>query len=251
MKGLSSAFKTVSPKVNVDVHGETFDVQVQEIGIWSINILDDSIDLQSTKDKNKEKKAEIPKDVNSVDELDDLINDLNNNKGHNDVNSEDNNEPNNEKNDNQNAEETKNAQHQSSNETSSYDLSCPPGFKHYKKEDSSTSNCSTSFARFREKDIKEDVANLAIEALRDVQVTSLVKALSMILSQIYGDSFGQNSDNHNFCLFDKLECLKASEKDVYLEEIKSNVWDYGSDKAPRPDGVTFGFIQTILGASKI
>ncbi|GJR38610.1 putative reverse transcriptase domain-containing protein [Tanacetum coccineum] len=258
----------VLEKVHVEVHGETFDVQVQEIGIWSINILDDSIDLQSTKDKNKEKKAEIPKDVNSVDELDDLINDLNNNKGHNDVNSEDNNEPNNEKNDNQNAEETKNAQHQSSNETSSYDLSCPPGFKHYKKEDSSTSNCSTSFARFRKKDIKEDVANLAIEALRDVQVTSL----------------GRLSDNHNLLSHDKLECLKVkikewlgftktierhhkqevlaalknletkidsntasledpSEKDVYLEEIKSNVWDYDSNKAPRPDGVTFGFIK--------
>ncbi|GJX37653.1 putative RNA-directed DNA polymerase, eukaryota, reverse transcriptase zinc-binding domain protein [Tanacetum coccineum] len=32
-------------------------------------------------------------------------------------------------------------------------------------------------------------------------------------------------------------------KDVTLEEIKSSVWDCGNDKAPEPDGFTFGFIK--------
>ncbi|GJV67471.1 putative RNA-directed DNA polymerase, eukaryota, reverse transcriptase zinc-binding domain protein [Tanacetum coccineum] len=33
------------------------------------------------------------------------------------------------------------------------------------------------------------------------------------------------------------------EKDVTLEEIKSVVWDCGNDKAPGPDGFTFGFVK--------
>ncbi|GJW24152.1 RNA-directed DNA polymerase, eukaryota, reverse transcriptase zinc-binding domain protein [Tanacetum coccineum] len=33
------------------------------------------------------------------------------------------------------------------------------------------------------------------------------------------------------------------EKDVFMEEIKSAVWDCGNDKAPGPNGFTFGFIK--------
>ncbi|GJY78279.1 hypothetical protein Tco_0484080, partial [Tanacetum coccineum] len=99
-----------------------------EIGTWSINILDDSLDSQSTEDKKNVEKAESFKDVNSVNGLEDLINDLNKDKGHNDVNLDD--------------------------VTSLNYLSCPPGFEHYKKETSNTRKCSTSFARYKKKDIK-------------------------------------------------------------------------------------------------
>ncbi|GKB52080.1 RNA-directed DNA polymerase, eukaryota, reverse transcriptase zinc-binding domain protein [Tanacetum coccineum] len=33
------------------------------------------------------------------------------------------------------------------------------------------------------------------------------------------------------------------EKEVTLPEIKNVVWDYGRDKAPKPDGFTFGFVK--------
>ncbi|GKD72833.1 hypothetical protein Tco_1331115, partial [Tanacetum coccineum] len=37
--------------------------------------------------------------------------------------------------------------------------------------------------------------------------------------------------------------LKILESEVSLEEIKEVVWDCGSDKSPRPDGFSFGFIK--------
>ncbi|GKA69148.1 RNA-directed DNA polymerase, eukaryota, reverse transcriptase zinc-binding domain protein [Tanacetum coccineum] len=51
-------------------------------------------------------------------------------------------------------EENINIQQLTSNKSSSQDLSRPSGFENFKNETSSTSNCSTSFARFRKKDIK-------------------------------------------------------------------------------------------------
>ncbi|GJQ94641.1 hypothetical protein Tco_0285172 [Tanacetum coccineum] len=79
----------ISKNVHVEVHRENFDIHVQEIGTWSINILDDSLDSQSTEDKKNVEKVESSEDVNSVNGLEDLINDLNKDKGHNDVNLDD------------------------------------------------------------------------------------------------------------------------------------------------------------------
>nr|GEW42018.1 RNA-directed DNA polymerase, eukaryota, reverse transcriptase zinc-binding domain protein [Tanacetum cinerariifolium] len=115
-------------------------------------------EVDSMKDEKEEEKDKDFDDVNSVDEFDIIITDLNENKGHSDIYSEDNNDSNKEKNGYQKIEEPINAHHQSSNET----ISRPPGFEHYKKEESSTSRCSTSFARYRKKDIKADTFNTFI-----------------------------------------------------------------------------------------
>nr|GEV03788.1 RNA-directed DNA polymerase, eukaryota [Tanacetum cinerariifolium] len=114
----TKSHQLVSEKFRVEIRGEMFDFHVQEI----------------------------------VDDLDDLLNDLND--GQKEVYSDDNNELTNDKIDNHNMEDTKNAQHQSPKDTISHNFSRPPGFEDYKKGASSTNNCSTSFAKFRKKDIK-------------------------------------------------------------------------------------------------
>ncbi|GKD70473.1 RNA-directed DNA polymerase, eukaryota, reverse transcriptase zinc-binding domain protein, partial [Tanacetum coccineum] len=121
---------------------------------WSINILDESLDSQTSETESDENKVDNPEVANSVDELDELIEDLNENNRHNEDIVEDINESNNEKLDNQKMEENINTQQTSSNESSSLELSRSPGFENFKKETSSTSNCSTSFARFRKKNNK-------------------------------------------------------------------------------------------------
>ncbi|GKB99552.1 RNA-directed DNA polymerase, eukaryota, reverse transcriptase zinc-binding domain protein [Tanacetum coccineum] len=123
-------------------------------GTWSINIIDESLESQSMEDENEEPKPETPVDLNSDDDLEELLDDLNESKGHNIVFSEDTNIPNNENIDIQNVEESQKAQHQSPKATSSHDFSRPPSFEDYKKELSSNSNCSTSFAKYGKKDTK-------------------------------------------------------------------------------------------------
>ncbi|GJU98181.1 hypothetical protein Tco_1327452 [Tanacetum coccineum] len=83
----------VSEKVIVEISRENFEVHVQEIRIWSINILDDSSDSHTSKDDNEDTKIDRHEDVNLVDDLDKLIYDLNDDKGKNDELKEDNNEP--------------------------------------------------------------------------------------------------------------------------------------------------------------
>nr|GFA01313.1 RNA-directed DNA polymerase, eukaryota, reverse transcriptase zinc-binding domain protein [Tanacetum cinerariifolium] len=118
-------------------------------------------------------------------------------------------------------EENANIQQPTSNKSSSQDLSRPSRFENFKNETSYTSNFSTSFTRFRKKDIKG---------------FSLINEMTRIIE--VGDSPG----------YDVRRCHKSlkkmiDEKDVTLEEIKSAVWDCGNDKAPEPDGFTFGFIK--------
>ncbi|GJY42097.1 hypothetical protein Tco_0429367 [Tanacetum coccineum] len=50
-------------KVHIDIHGEIFKVQVQELGTWSINIIDDYLDSSSNDNGDKEEKV-----CDSVDE---------------------------------------------------------------------------------------------------------------------------------------------------------------------------------------
>ncbi|GJV88204.1 RNA-directed DNA polymerase, eukaryota, reverse transcriptase zinc-binding domain protein [Tanacetum coccineum] len=61
----------VSKNVQVEIHGETFDIQVHEIGTWSINIVDESLNLPASDDKNKPEYPVDLNDTNSVDDLDD------------------------------------------------------------------------------------------------------------------------------------------------------------------------------------
>ncbi|GJS61759.1 hypothetical protein Tco_0656543 [Tanacetum coccineum] len=64
--------KFVSEKVHVEVHGENFEVHVHELGTWSINITDDSIDTSSHIDVNEIEKVTDSVEENSVDDLNDL-----------------------------------------------------------------------------------------------------------------------------------------------------------------------------------
>ncbi|GKC39035.1 hypothetical protein Tco_1051419 [Tanacetum coccineum] len=128
--------KDVDSMSNMYLHGKSLRDH-QEKAIVEIN-------PQTLEDDSKDNKIDSHEDANSVDDLDELLNDLNDDKGQND----DNNEPFNNNLKSQKVEGN-NIQQPSSNESSSHDLSRPPGFENFKKETSSNSNCSTSFAKFR------------------------------------------------------------------------------------------------------
>ncbi|GJV46736.1 hypothetical protein Tco_1436948 [Tanacetum coccineum] len=129
-------------KVKVNVHGNTFDVLVHEIGTWSFNIEEEVQDSSSSEDMNKIEKVADTFVVNSVDDLDEVLKDLNNDKDDT-ITSE---EPR-----NVNIEDL-----QPKKETNTSVLSCPPDFKNFKrdKDIQGTSKCSTAFPRRRNKDIK-------------------------------------------------------------------------------------------------
>ncbi|GJW25681.1 hypothetical protein Tco_0039492 [Tanacetum coccineum] len=69
--------KFVLEKVHVEVHGEIFEVYVHELGTWSINITDDSIDTSSHIDMNEIEKVADSVEENSVDDLNDLNDNFN------------------------------------------------------------------------------------------------------------------------------------------------------------------------------
>ncbi|GJU49469.1 DUF4219 domain-containing protein [Tanacetum coccineum] len=64
--------KLISKKIHVEVRGESFEVQVQEIGSWSINISDNSLDTPSHMDINDVVKVAVYVENNSIDDLNDL-----------------------------------------------------------------------------------------------------------------------------------------------------------------------------------
>ncbi|GKE80106.1 hypothetical protein Tco_1550106, partial [Tanacetum coccineum] len=103
----------------------------------SINIMDES-DISSTGDENEIEKDADSLDAISVDGLEDVIKNLNNDKKD---------EESNVGSPNVNVEDS-----QIAKEANTSDLSCPPGFKHLKRE--STHRRSTSFAKRQNKDIK-------------------------------------------------------------------------------------------------
>nr|GEX01707.1 hypothetical protein [Tanacetum cinerariifolium] len=177
LKNLSQAFKNVTPsfivderlvwieisglslcawgsaeKIQVEINSENFMAYVQEIRTWSISILDDFTAAQPSEDER-----EVPKDDNSVyanleDGIVDIINDLHDNIGHKGDNQDYTNSPNKEKDDDRMLDNNKSTQ-QVSNDCNSNEFSRPPGFENHKRHTPS-SNCSTSFAKFRKKDIK-------------------------------------------------------------------------------------------------
>ncbi|PWA99336.1 RNA-directed DNA polymerase, eukaryota, Nucleotide-binding alpha-beta plait domain protein [Artemisia annua] len=149
----------VSESVQVEIHGETFNIQVHELGTWNIDIIDESLDSLPSDDENEVEKVEDSVDDNLVDGLDELINDLSVEKEEKEEHGV------NKPNDNifsnmaktceehpNDANRVKESYSQPSNEENTSDLSCPPGFEHLKK--GSSRKCSTSFARYRRKDTK-------------------------------------------------------------------------------------------------
>ncbi|GJS66565.1 RNA-directed DNA polymerase, eukaryota [Tanacetum coccineum] len=77
----TKSHKHISEKVLVEVHGEHFEVHVQEISTWSVNIIDNSQDTSSNIDvKEVVKDAEVTNSMedDSIDDLNDLNGNLNN-----------------------------------------------------------------------------------------------------------------------------------------------------------------------------
>ena len=139
----------ISEKVEVKIHGEIFEVNVHELDTWSTNITDEndnSQDSASSEDENELEKAANTFDDNLVDDIEDTIKNLKVDKDQEavpelmpedvigDLN------------------KSVSPALQSQKEENLFDSSCPPGFEHLKK--GATSRCSTSFSRYRKKDIK-------------------------------------------------------------------------------------------------
>ncbi|GJX34166.1 hypothetical protein Tco_0245723 [Tanacetum coccineum] len=74
----TKSYQPVLEKVKVEIHEETFETQVYEIGTWSINIVDKSLDTSSTEDENEIEKDADSLDDNSIDGLEDVLKNLNN-----------------------------------------------------------------------------------------------------------------------------------------------------------------------------
>nr|GEV03760.1 RNA-directed DNA polymerase, eukaryota [Tanacetum cinerariifolium] len=68
--------KFISEKVDVKIHGENFEVQVQELVTWSIDILYDSQELESIEEESEVEKVVDSFDDNVADDLEDIIKDL-------------------------------------------------------------------------------------------------------------------------------------------------------------------------------
>nr|GEY54451.1 hypothetical protein [Tanacetum cinerariifolium] len=137
-------------KIIVEVNGEMFDVQVHEIGTWSINITDNTSDTSSHMDVNGLEKDDIyvddyPNDdlSDSNDKLNELAQATKDEKIHFECsNATDLNQP------------REQVEEEVIKVSDTSDLSRPPGFEHVKRSSLSTSKCSTNFARHQKKDIK-------------------------------------------------------------------------------------------------
>ncbi|GJW70587.1 hypothetical protein Tco_0127504 [Tanacetum coccineum] len=163
----TKSHQPVSEKVNVEIHGETFETQVHEIGTWSINIVEES-DISSTGDENEIEKDADSSDANSVDGLEDVIKNLNNSKEDEESNG--------------GSPKVIVEDLQIAKEANTSDLSCLRGFEHLKRE--STRRCSTSFAKRQNKDIKGisfihelsqliEVGGSLGLVVRDIRITAL------------------------------------------------------------------------------
>nr|GEY17385.1 RNA-directed DNA polymerase, eukaryota, reverse transcriptase zinc-binding domain protein [Tanacetum cinerariifolium] len=71
------SYKFVSERVHVEIHEETFEVQMHELGNWSINVTDDSLDTSSSVAINDIEKVEDSIEENFVNDLNDLSDNLN------------------------------------------------------------------------------------------------------------------------------------------------------------------------------
>ncbi|GJU03120.1 hypothetical protein Tco_1113458 [Tanacetum coccineum] len=129
----------------------------------------------------------------------------------------------------------------SSKVSESSDLSHPPGFEHMKKSLSNTSlidlpiggrlrirkHDAMSYVKSVEKRIKDGIAtpsdrDTRMQLLQEIDKLDNFEALNLIQKALHSEYL----ENH-----------------VSLDEIKSAIWDCGSNKAPGPDGFTFAFVK--------
>ncbi|GJZ12620.1 hypothetical protein Tco_0547850 [Tanacetum coccineum] len=148
--------------VQVDIKNESFEVSIQEIGSWSTKIKDDYNDISSDHDLKEVDYVSESNDKQPIDDFEILQTKLNNMDEQafdNELGTEG------DKKDGENRysidspkkkmeEDTNFNSTNSETKDNSSDLSRPPGFEFMKKSFSSSSNCSTSFARRRKNDIK-------------------------------------------------------------------------------------------------
>ncbi|GJV35295.1 hypothetical protein Tco_1407772 [Tanacetum coccineum] len=218
----------VSERVLVEVHGVNYDVHVHELGTWNINIIDETLDSSDNLDANGMEKVEDSIDENSLADLNDLketINKLASNKIQHLINKE-------------NMDKENDINKVSPEIPVSSNLSRPPGFEHMKRK---SSKCSTSFARYRNKDIKG--VSLIEELSRIIKVGDSLdpSQIKEEFLNFFKEKFKDHDLNMDFppvtnssglCVVDR----DSLETPVSLEEVKNAVWDCGSSKAPGPDG---------------
>ncbi|GJY48337.1 hypothetical protein Tco_0438293 [Tanacetum coccineum] len=158
----TKSHQLISETVQVDIKNESFEVSVQEIGSWSTKIKDDYNDISSNHDLKEVDHVSESNDEQPIDDFEILQTKLNNMDEQafdNELGTEG------DKKDGENRysidspkkkmeEDTNFNSTNSETKDNSSDLSRPPGFEFMKKSFSSSSNCSTSFARRRKNDIK-------------------------------------------------------------------------------------------------
>ncbi|GJR85364.1 RNA-directed DNA polymerase, eukaryota, reverse transcriptase zinc-binding domain protein [Tanacetum coccineum] len=158
----SKSHGLISENVQVEINNELFEATVQEIGSWCIKITDDYIDLSSNDNIKDVDTSSESIDDHSVDDLEYIQTNLNNIVNQVSEQKMDNNEENKQGEEDIHLivpqqppkEEANNKESNPECKAESSDLSRPPGFEFMKKSSSPSSKCSTSFARFRKKDIK-------------------------------------------------------------------------------------------------
>ncbi|GJX70878.1 hypothetical protein Tco_0308049, partial [Tanacetum coccineum] len=158
----SKSHGLISKNVQVEINNELFEVTVQEIGSWCIKITNDYIDLSSNDNIKDVDTSSASIDDHSVDDLEYIQTNLNNIVNQVSEQKMDNNEENKQGEEDIHLivpqqppkEEANNKESNPECKAESSDLSRPPGFMFMKKSSSPSSKCSTSFARFRKKDIK-------------------------------------------------------------------------------------------------
>ncbi|GJR36521.1 RNA-directed DNA polymerase, eukaryota, reverse transcriptase zinc-binding domain protein [Tanacetum coccineum] len=129
----SKSHSLISENVQVEINNELFEATVQVIGSWCIKITNDYIDLSLNDNIKDVDTSSESIDDHSVDDLEYIQTNLN---------------------DIPPKEKANNKESNPECKAESSDLSRPPGFEFIKKSSSLSSKCSTSFARFRKKDIK-------------------------------------------------------------------------------------------------
>ncbi|GJQ91567.1 RNA-directed DNA polymerase, eukaryota, reverse transcriptase zinc-binding domain protein [Tanacetum coccineum] len=158
----SKSHGLIYENVQVEINNELFEATVHEIGSWCIKIIDDYIDLSSNDNIKDVDTSSESIDDHLVDDLEYMQNNHNNIVNQVSKQKMDNNEENKQGEEDIHLivpqqppkEEANNKESNSECKAESSDLSLPPGFEFMKKSSFSSSKCSTSFARFRKKDIK-------------------------------------------------------------------------------------------------
>ncbi|PWA69092.1 hypothetical protein CTI12_AA298480 [Artemisia annua] len=154
--------KFISDEIPVTINGDTFKVQIQELASWSINIEDDQSYVASDDESKEEARS-----MESVDEVHDDINANAPTKFELDQEGTSfdhiSNHPNNLGDQEAEANKEEEINKHETNDNNESDISCPPGFEHMKQSipchshssfTTNTRKCSTSFSKYRKKDIR-------------------------------------------------------------------------------------------------